>query len=241
MSSTPYRFYYWPEIPGRGEYVRLAFEAAGVAYEEVVRSWDELQAPMWTLEGQDLVRPPLAPPFLECEGEVIGQTANILEFLGPRLGLVPEDAASRRWVNQLQLSLMDWATEIHDTHHPVAPELYYEAQKTEALRRCAEYLQRRQPKYLAYLEGVLVRSQGPWLLGSPLSYADLSLFFMLEGLAFAFPRSWAATQADYPRLRHLQEGLRAHPRVGAYWASPRRRPFGDGLFRHYPELDALGA
>lgn len=238
MTAQPYRFYYWPEIPGRGEFVRLAFEAAGVAYEEVIEQWDELSSPMLTLEGDRLERPPLAPPFLLHQGEVIAQTANILVYLGPRLGLVPEDPRDRRWVNQLQLSLMDWAQEVHDTHHPVAPELFYEDQSAEALRRCAEYLRRRQPKYLDYFDTVLARSQGPFLLGKALCYADLSLFFMLEGLAFAFPRS--LKHSRHPRLDQLRQEVLALEKLGAYWRSERRRPFADGLFRHYPELDALG-
>lgn len=240
MDGPRYRLYYWPDIPGRGEFVRLAFEAVGAEYEEVVQHWDALSAPMLELDGQTLPRPPMAPPFLEVDGEIIGQTANILAFLGPRLGLVPDGNAERRWVNQLQLTIMDWAEEIHGTHHPVAPELYYEDQQSEARRRAGEYLKRRQPKYLAYFEHVLALGAGSWLVGDRLSYVDLSLFFMLRGLAFAFPAAMSGSAEHYPLLSGLDARVGSLDRIERYWSSSRRRKFKDGLFRYYPELDAGG-
>lgn len=235
--KQPYRFYYWPEIPGRGEFVRLAFEASGADYIEVVKDWAELSSPMLELEGRILPRPPLAPPFLVFGDEVIGQTANILAFLGQRHGLAPSDATEQRWLNQLQLSIMDWANEVHDTHHPIAPELHYEDQKSEASRRCRHYLKVRQPKYLDYFEQLILRSTGPYLLGRTVSYADLSLMFMIEGLQFAFPNAMRRDSQRTPLLFELAQTVLKQERIARYWNSSKRRPFKDGLFRHYPELD----
>tara|TARA_R110000787_G_scaffold15088_38_gene46582 strand:- start:2542 stop:3285 length:744 start_codon:yes stop_codon:yes gene_type:complete len=238
-TEAEYQFYYWPEIPGRGEFVRLAFVAAGVPFREVIRQWSELASPMLSLGDQTLPRPPLAPPFLKLGDEIIGQTANILAFLGQRHGLSPDDAPSQRWVNQLQLSIMDWANEVHDTHHPVAPELYYEDQTTEALRRTAHYLKVRQPKYLAYFEQVIRLSGGPYLLGKQLSYADLSLMFTIEGLKFAFPRAMTATTGQIPHLLELSRSVLSLDNIQRYWHSAQRRPLKECMFRFYPELDAL--
>jgi glutathione S-transferase len=181
---------------------------------------------------------PFAPPYLVAGKQVIAQTANILLYLGPRLGLVPRAEAGRLWAHQLQLTLADWLTEVHDTHHPIGSGLYYEEQKPEARRRAADFLSARLPKYLDYFEGVLRRSGGPWLLGRRLSYPDLSLFQMVTGLQYAFPRALARRQRGYPRVMDLQKRVARHRRLAAYFASKRRIPFNrQGIFRAYPELD----
>ena len=226
-----YRLYYWPEIQGRGEFVRLALEYAGAAYEDVWRSRKGLQHPV-------LKQTPFAPPYLIAGKKVIAQTANILLYLGPRLRLAPRDEAGRLWAHQLQLAIADWLTEAHDTHHPIGPGLYYEAQRREAKRRAADFLAVRLPKYLDYFEGVLRRAGGPYLLGKTLSYPDLSLFQMLAGLRFAFPKGMAWLERRCPRAIALHDRIATHPRLAAYFASKRRIPFNQqGIFRHYPELD----
>jgi glutathione S-transferase len=181
---------------------------------------------------------PFAPPYLQDGARLIGQTANILHYLGPRLRLVPAAEASRLWAHQLQLTIADWLAEVHDTHHPIGPGLYYEEQKREAKRRAADFLRVRLPKYLDYFDKVLRRSRGPWLLGRRLTYPDLSLFQMLAGLQYAFPTASARLLRRYPRLVALHHRVAAHPRLRAYFASARRLPFNrQGIFRPYPELD----
>jgi glutathione S-transferase len=225
-----YRLYYWPEIQGRGEFVRLALEYAGADYVDVLRgSASELD---------ERKRPPFAPPYLKAGRLVIAQTANILLYLGPRLKLVPADEASRLWAHQLQLTMADWLTEVHDTHHPIGSGLYYEDQKKEARRRARDYLAHRLPKFLDYFEGVLQASGGPWLLGKRLAYPDLSLFQMVTGHRYAFPRACARLERRYPLVRAVQAAVAGHPRLTPYFESARRIPYNQqGIFRAYPELD----
>lgn len=236
-TSMSYDLWYWTGIPGRGEFVRLALEAANIPYlEKTRRAHDKDQA---LVDDMALPRddPPFAPPYLVADGVTIAQTANILLFLGDQHGLAPRDAAGRLWVHQLQLTIADLVSEAHDVHHPVGVGLYYEDQRPEALRRAAEFRQERMPKFLGYFERVLKR-RGRWLAGGKhWTYADLSLFHVVEGLRFAFPRRMTALT---PQLRHvlaLHEDVQALPELAAYLGSQRRLPFSDGIFRHYPELD----
>src|SRR5574341_452856 len=190
-----YELYYWPEIQGRGEFIRLALEEAGADYVDIARLPRRGMARLTRfLESRLITRPPFAPPFLKGGKLVIAQTANILLFLGPRLGLAPKDEADRLWVHQLQLTIADWLVEVHDSHHPIAGGLYYEDQKTEALRRAADFIGNRLPKFLGYFEEVLRRNPGGALLGKKFSYADLSLFQMIAGLRYAYPRAMAGLE-----------------------------------------------
>lgn len=238
-----YVLYYWPGIQGRGEFVRLAFEEAGERYVDVALVPEEqgggAAAMMPFLQGGDVARPPFAPPFLKAGRNLIGQTANILLFLGPRLGLAPRDAAGKLWVHQLQLTLADFIVEIHDTHHPLGPTLYYEDQKPAARRRTTEFLAARLPKYLDYFERVVERNRGrgPWMVGDKLTYVDLSAAQVIEGLSYAFPAATRKALAERPRLAKLRDAVFARPRIRRYVASKRRLAFNnDGLFRRYPEL-----
>jgi len=237
-----YELYYWPSIPGRGEFVRLALEEAGAPYLDVARRSGKgsgIPAMVRVLSGR-AATPPFAPPFLKAGRLLIGQTANILQFLGPRHGLVPTSEAGRLWTHQLQLTIADFVVEIHDTHHPISGTLYYGDQKTEARRRASAFLKDRLPKYLGYFEGVL--GQYParrFLLGSRLTYADLSMFQVMAGLRFAFPVAMHSAARHFPRLSSLQAEIVGRPRIAAYLKSSRRIGFNnEGIFRHYPELDA---
>ena len=226
-----YRLYYWPEIQGRGEFIRLPLEYAGADYVDVLRSRNgkDIEIKKFT---------PFAPPTLVAGKRVLSQTANILLYLGPRLRLAPKGETGRLWAHQLQLTIADWLVEVHDTHHPIGSGLYYEEQRREARRRAADFRATRLPKYLDYFDGVLRRSGGPWLLGKRLSYPDLSLFQMVAGLRYAFPRAMAQLEKRYPRAVAVHQRVAAHPRLARYLASPRRIPFNrQGIFRHYPELD----
>jgi glutathione S-transferase len=233
-----YELYYWPEIQGRGEFVRLAFEDAGAAYVDVARRPRGMEAMSKFLESRSVKRPPFAPPFLKAGKLVIAQTANVLFFLGPRLHLAPREEAARLWAHQLQLTIADWVAEVHDTHHPVASSLYYEEQKREAKRRAEIFKVERQPKFLRYFEQILERNGGRVLVGNAGSYVDLSLFQMIEGLRYAFPRAMAKQERKYRRVIALHDRMAARPRMAAYLASERRLPFNqEGIFRHYTELD----
>jgi glutathione S-transferase len=238
-----YELYYWPAIQGRGEFVRLALEDAGADYADVARMPEQdgmgVPALMRFLQNPQLKRAPYAPPFLKAGDVVIGQTANILQYLGPRLNLVPEDEASRLWAHQLMLTVMDYVKEAHDTHHPIASSLYYEDQKPEAARRTADFLAHRLPKYLGYFEQVLDRNGGVYSIGETFSYADLALFQIVAGTRYAFPRAMAAQELKHPLLAALHQRVLERPRLAIYLASPRRLAFNEkGIFRRYPELDA---
>jgi glutathione S-transferase len=236
-----YELYYWPEIQGRGEFIRLALEESGEKYIDVARmpaKGGGVPAMMTFLDGEQVRHPPFAPPFLRSGKLLIGQTANILLFLGTRHGLAPANEAGRLWTHQLQLTIADLVDEAHDTHHPIASGLYYDDQRPEAKRRAADFRQSRMPKYMHYFEGVLERSGGKYLLGRRLTYADLSLFQIVEGLRYAFPRATARLEKKIPRVIDLHDAVAKRPRIAAYLASERRIPFNEmGIFRHYPELD----
>lgn len=236
-----YELYYWPGVQGRGEFIRLALEEAGADYVDVARLPKRgVPALMRVLKNRSLRYPPFAPPFLKAGKLVIGQTANILLFLGPRLGLAPKSEAGRLQAHQLQLTIADWVAEVHHAHHPIAGGLYYEEQETEAKRCAANFTSERLPKYLDYFERNLKRHSkgGGYLLGRAVSYVDLSLFQMIAGLRYAFPRAMARLEPKYPRSVALHDQVSSRPRIAAYIQSPRRLPFNQqDVFRHYPELD----
>ena len=237
-----YELYYWPSIQGRGEFVRLALEEADADYVDVARLPPGAAAIAPLIEGKS-PRPPFAPPFLKAGRLVIGQTANILLWLAPRHGLAPRSEAARHWAHQLQLTIADWLVEVHDTHHPIGGAFYYEDQKPESARRSGHFTASRLPKFLDYFERLLAHrrsgEKGRGLLGRALSYPDLSLFQMVAGLRYAFPRAMARLEPKHPLVAALHERVAARPRIAAYLASKRRIPFNQhGIFRHYPELDA---
>ncbi len=232
--------YYWPSIQGRGEFVRLALEAAGAAYVDVAREPGG-QARMLKLMGdKGLPHPPFAPPFL-VDGEImVAQTTAILLYLGPKLDLAPADEAGRLFTHQLSLTLADLTAEAHDTHHPIGVSLYYADQRPEALRRASEFREQRIPKFLGYFERVMAANPvgDTHLVGRALTYADLGLFQVVEGLRYAFPKAMRARERGWPRVIALRDQVAALPKVAAYLASDRRIAFNtDGIFRHYAELD----
>ena len=231
-----YELYYWPEIQGRGEFVRLALEDAGADYVDVARRSGGMDKMVRLMEGGRAAHPSFAPPYLRAGKLMIGQTANILLYLGGRHRLAPAGEAGRLWVHQLQLTLADFLVEAHDTHHPIASGLYYEDQRPEAKRRAADFIANRIPKYLGYFEGLL--GDGRYLTGARASYADLSLFQMVAGLRYAFPRAMARIEKKHPGVVALHDRVAERPRLAAYLSSKRRIAFNEmGIFRHYPELD----
>lgn len=233
-----YDLWYWDGIPGRGEFVRLALEAGRIPYRERAREEGADEDMLITDMARDRIDPPFAPPYLVAGDTTIAQTANILHFLGERHGLAPADVAGRFWVAQLQLTIADAVTEAHDVHHPIDMMAYYEDQKPEAARRAKSFRDARIPKYLGYFERALEK-HGTWLAGEERwSYADLSLFHLIEGLRFAFPKRMKAVEAEYRRLVALHDRVADLPELQPYLTSDRHLPFGNGIFRHYPELDA---
>ena len=237
-----YELYYWPHIQGRGEYVRLALEEGEADYIDVARLPESegggRPAVARMLQDAANTHPPFAPPLLKAGKLVVSHTANILLYLGPRLGLVPKAEATRLCAHGLQLTITDFVREAHDVHHPIANSLYYEDQKTEALRRSGHFKAERLTKFTNYFETVLARSGGKYLLGKSLSYVDLSMFQVMASLNTAFPKAMAGMHAKIPRLIALHDLVAARPRIARYLASPARLPFNtQDLMRHYPELD----
>jgi glutathione S-transferase len=207
--ATRYRLYYWPGIQGRGEYVRLSLEEAGVAY-------DDLPGVEEFIEGRGVAHPPFAAPYLAAGRLLIGQTANILLYLGATLGLAPADEGERFYAHQLQLTIADLVMEIQHTHHPVAHGSYYEDQKAARALGAREHM-----------------------VGNSLTYVDLSVFQLVEGLRFSFPKTMHEIESDYRGLTALHDRIGTRPNIAAYLKSPRRLPWNDrGVFRHYPELEA---
>jgi glutathione S-transferase len=234
-----YELYYWPGIQGRGEFVRLALEEAGADYVDMAREHGT-EALMRLWNGSGVTTPSFAPPFLRDGKVVIGQTANILLYLGERLGLAAKAEAAKLWTHQIQLTIADLALEAHDTHHPLGGDFYYEEQKGESLKRAKLFRDGRIPRFLGWFETILERNPkgDRHLVGARLSYADLSLFQAVAGLSYAFPTAMAKRLPSAPRVAALSERIAVRPRIKAYLASDRRLPFNeDGIFRHYPELD----
>ncbi len=241
-NETPYKLFYWPMLQGRGEFVRLVLEDAGLAYEDVARKGEDegggIKALLALRAGELPGALPYAPPVLEAGGEMIAQTAAICSFLGARHGLAPPDEAGRATALQHLLTVLDAVNEAHDTHHPISVRLYYEDQREEASKRAEAFREERIPAFLGYFERVLERSGGPWLQGEVFTFADLALFQLLCGLEYAFPNTTARLTPTRPRLTRLRAAVAERARVAAYLASERRIPFNeDGIFRRYPELD----
>jgi glutathione S-transferase len=234
-----YELYYWPTIQGRGEFVRLALEEAGADYVDVARRGKSGMAAMTKLlESKRGAHPPYAPPFLKAGKDIVAQTALILFYLGPRLSLAPRDEAGRLWAHQLQLTITDLVVHIHDTHHPVSGWLYYEEQKPAAKRRTADFWRYRVPKFLGYFERVLTHNGGTFMVGRKTSYVDLSLFQIVEGLRYAFPKRMKRFERKVPLLIALHGRVAQRPRIKAYLSSTRRIPFSQwGIYRYFKELD----
>ena len=231
-----YQLFYWPGIQGRGEFVRLALEDAGASYDDVARRKGGMDRMLAMMERER--HAPFAPPFLKAGPLVVAQVANILFYLGPRLKLAPREEAGRLWLHQLQLTVTDFVKEIHDTHHPLGGELYYEDAKPEAKRFTENFFGARAPKYLGYFETVLKKSGGPYALGRKFSYVDLSLFQLIEGLRYAFPKAMTRIERKVPAVVGVHDRVAKRPRIKAYVASKRRLAFNEsGIFRCYPELD----
>lgn len=231
---TAYKLWYWAEIQGRGEFVRLAMEAGDIAYVDMAREQgsDALIEDMKARKD----RPPFAPPYLDTGSQVIAQVANILLYLGERHGIAPSDEAGRRWLHEVQLTITDFVAEVHQVHHPVGVGLYYEDQKAEAARFAEEFRDARMPKFLGWFERSV---EGEWLTGDRWSYGDTSLFQLIEGLHYMFPRRMKAIERDYPKLLAIRDRVARLPGIAAYCRSDRRIGFNtQGIFRHYPELDA---
>jgi glutathione S-transferase len=234
-----YELYYWSGLQGRGEFVRLAFEEAGVEYADIARRPDGT-ASMVKLMQRKTAPVPFAPPFLKHGDLIIPHVANILMYVGPKLGLAPPDEAGRHVLHGLQLTITDFVAEVHDTHHPISGELYFEDQIEPAKARTAAFLANRVPKYFGYFERALQHNPHgtTHIFGPTLTYTDLSLFQLVEGLRYAFPRTMRGYGAEYPALAKLHDAVRRRSRIAAYLKSERRIAFNEsGIFRHYPELD----
>ena len=233
-----YELYYWPSIQGRGEFIRLALEEAGADYVDVARRKGGVAAMTKIIEGGRIARPPYAPPFLKTGKLIIAQTAEILFYLGPRLKLAPRDEAGRLWAHQLQLTITDLVVRIHDTHHPVSGWLYFEEQRPAAKRRSRDFWRYQVPEMLGYFERVLQKNGGTYSVGRRLSYVDLSLFQIVEGLRYAFPKRMKRFEKKISGLVALHDRVAKRPRIKAYLASKRRIPFSQwGIYRYFKELD----
>ena len=232
-----YELYYWPGIQGRGEYVRLALEEAGADYVDVARGErrhgrdDEDDGG----EKRHAAVRAAVPESRQARDRADRQHPALSRS---RHGLAPKAEAGRLWVHQLQLTITDFVLEVHDTHHPLGPSLYYEDQKAPAKKRTEEFWNERVPKYLGYFERLLEDNGGAYVTGRRLTYVDLSLFQIVEGLRYAFPKRMKAFERKIPGLVELRDRVAARPNIKAYLASERRIAFNeDGIFRRYKALD----
>mmetsp|Transcript_27077 Transcript_27077/g.38141 ORF Transcript_27077/g.38141 Transcript_27077/m.38141 type:complete len:250 (-) Transcript_27077:76-825(-) len=234
--------YYWPGLPGRGEFVRLVFEYAGVPYRDVCRLPEDQGGgakalfPFLGESSHDF--PVFAPPFIKREDVVMSQTSNICIFLAKKYGVAPTDDVELFHCNQLAATIMDCAAEAHDTHHPTDVTIYYEEQKEAAKKKAEQFRNNRIPKFFNFFERVLKKNGGKSLVGSNLSYVDLMLFHLVTGVEYAFPKAFARHTANTPLLIALQKRVAEEPNIASYLKSSRRQNFNEtDLFRRYPELD----
>lgn len=186
--------------------------------------------------GADL-RLGFAPPILKDReaGIELSQTALICAYLAENHGLVPPESRLRWHARMVATTLMDAVSEVHDTHHPISVALTYEDQSNEAKKAAEIFRSQRLPEWLQYFERLSKRNGGH-LVGSELTYVDLMLHQLLQGLRFAFPE--AMTRQKIPRLRKLDDEVAGLEPLQRYWTSERSLPFNqDGIFRRYPELD----
>ena len=240
----PYQLYYWSHVQGRGEVIRLALEEAGVDYTDVAREQNSEEESrnviLNVLQDKTLSRVPFAPPFLVDGGIMIAQAANILLYLSDKIGLAPPDEPGRIFAHQIQLTVTDFLMEVHDTHHPISNAMYYEDQVEEAKMRSANFIENRIPKHMAYYQNILNNNptKSKWLIGETLTYPDLSIFQIVEGLRYAFPNAFSEVEKHYPKIIALRDAISIQPNTAKYLTSKRRIPFNNmGVFRHYPELD----
>lgn len=180
--ASKYILHYWPVIPGRGEYVRLALESVQCPYTEKNKPWELV------MKIDEEINPPhFAPPLLEIVEEekaaILSQTPAILAYLAPILGLDGKSSKTskeimRAQVNQITLTVLDLNDEVHDVHHPIASADFYEAQKLEAMKRAADFRKVRIPKFFSLFQMTLKNNpeSKQWLLGSSFTTADLALY-----------------------------------------------------------------
>ncbi|CDZ48316.1 glutathione S-transferase [Neorhizobium galegae] len=235
-----YELYYWNGLQGRGEFVRLALEEAGADYVDVARTDRGTGKMMDYIHGKHGYDMPFAPPFLKDGDLIVSHVANILNYLGPKLDLVPEDEKSRLFAHGLQLTITDFIMEVHDTHHPISTADYYEDQRQEAKARSKAFLKHRVPKFIGYFDRIITANptKSGHAVGDALSYVDLSLFQLAKGLHYAFPRAMKNFDSDYPNVAKLRDAVARRPNIEAYLKSKRRLAFNEsGIFRHYPDLD----
>ena len=233
-----YELYYHAANPGRGEFIRLPLEEAKADWVDVARTPGGTEKVTRFMQDAAERHPPFAPPFLRHGELIVGQTANILLYLGPLLKLAPDDEQGRLWTHQLQLTISDLVQAIQHTHHPIAHGAYYDDQKPEALAYTKAFFAERIPKFFGYFERVLGGREH--MVGDRLTYVDLSIFFLLEGLRFSFPKRMKSAESAFPGIVALHDRVAARPNIAAYQKSPRHMAFNErGVFRYYPELDAL--
>lgn len=238
--DTVWELFYWPMLQGRGELVRLILEDRGVAYDDVCREPGGVQRILAFRRGEETGTLPFAPPILRVGELVVAQAPLICSYVGERLGFAPDDEAGRLAARQVQLTVADVYAAAHDVHHPTSTALYFEDQREAAMEAAKAFHGGRLKQWLTYFERLIERSGGPGVVGA-LCYVDLSVFQMLEGLRYAFPKAMAALGADTPKLAALGEQVKERPGVAAYLGSERRLAFNlDGIFRYYPELDLQG-
>ncbi|KAI1482703.1 glutathione S-transferase protein-like protein [Daldinia eschscholtzii] len=249
--DAPYELIYYTGVPGRGEHIRLILEEAGASYKDnssypIDKRREAVSAYLAPEYKGERGNPPYyAPPLFKHGDLIISQTSNILMYLGPKLGLSGSRENDIYRVNALALTALDGlSNEVHDTHHPIAIELYYEDQKEESRRSSKEWIEGRLPKHLGYWQKVLESEecgQGPWLLGNTFTYADLVLFQCLDGVQFAFPKAMnqAKESGKYNKVFELWENVKARPNIAAYLASDRRQKYDWGIYRYYPENDVV--
>jgi glutathione S-transferase len=240
-TKAPYDLWYWPGIQGRGEFVWLFLAAADIRWRDRARDADAQALVEDMEERAENGFAPYAPPYLvERETDfAIAQVAHIVTWLSEKHGRSTGDAATDLHLVQLQLTITDIVAEVHDVHHPIAGSLYYDDQKDAAKIAAEKFREERIPKYFDHFEQALGVMDGPFMAGESWSHVDTSLFQLIEGLRYAFPQRMKAIEADYPRLFACRDAVAEIEGVARYLDSERRIAFNeDGIFRHYPELDA---
>ncbi|XP_013395749.1 glutathione S-transferase [Lingula anatina] len=231
-SSSEWVLYYWP-LAGRGEFVRLVFEEAGVPYKEIndvellSKNFKKIDLP----PSEDFSFPCFAPPVIKKGDFVLSQTPVICEYLGKKFGLYPDGGEEEEYhARQFNLTIHDFIADgrlaFHGRNHT---ESYY-TQKEETQTYIDFFVKNRLPKWLRNLEHLLNANYGKhggkgYAIGTKMTYVDLALLHVLRATESQFPAPWEELKGSFPLCREFKERMSQRPNLAAYFKSDRCRPF----------------
>jgi len=162
-----WELYYWSRMEadgknhmiGRGEFVRLMFEAAGQPYVDVGATHGSARVRQFVYDGGNTSVPIFAPPAIRKGSFVLYQTPTIMRFLGRRFGMFPDTEEQAAHADALMSFLTDFIAEGRLVFHPVCFTMSYYQQAEEAKPHVEWFQKERMPRFLSHLHRVLQHNQ----------------------------------------------------------------------------------